>query len=30
MIWGDMFSGDPALVAELPDGVTVCEWGYDD
>jgi hexosaminidase len=29
IIWGDMFSGDPALVAQVPDGVTVCEWGYD-
>ena len=29
IIWGDMFSGDPALIAKLPDGVTVCEWGYD-
>lgn len=29
VIWGDMFSGDPALVAKVPDGVTVCEWGYD-
>jgi hypothetical protein len=29
IIWGDMFSGDPALLAQVPDGVTVCEWGYD-
>jgi hexosaminidase len=29
IIWGDMFSGDPSLIAKLPDGVTVCEWGYD-
>ena len=29
IIWGDMFSGDPALVAKVPEGVTVCEWGYD-
>jgi hexosaminidase len=29
MIWGDMFSGSPELIAKLPDGVTVCEWGYD-
>jgi hexosaminidase len=29
IIWGDMFSGHPELVAELPPGVTVCEWGYD-
>jgi hypothetical protein len=30
LLWGDMFSGDPDLVARLPAGVTVCEWGYDD
>ena len=29
IIWGDMFSGDAELVAQLPGGVTVCEWGYD-
>ena len=29
IIWGDMFAGDAELVAQLPDGVTVCEWGYD-
>ena len=29
IIWGDMFSGDAELVAQVPDGVTVCEWGYD-
>jgi hypothetical protein len=29
IIWGDMFSGNPSLVAKVPDGVTVCEWGYD-
>ena len=29
IIWGDMFSGDAELVAKVPDGVTVCEWGYD-
>jgi hexosaminidase len=29
IIWGDMFSGDPELVAQVPPGVTVCEWGYD-
>jgi hypothetical protein len=30
LMWGDMVSGDSGLVARLPDGVTVCEWGYDD
>src|SRR5262249_19780295 len=29
IIWGDMFSDDPALVAKVPKDVTVCEWGYD-
>ncbi len=29
IIWGDMFSGDAALLAQVPAGVTVCEWGYD-
>ena len=29
-MWGDMVSGRPDLVASLPRGVTVCEWGYDD
>lgn len=30
LMWGDMVSGNPELVARLPAGVTVCEWGYDD
>ena len=30
LMWGDMMSGQPDLVARLPAGVTVCEWGYDD
>ncbi len=30
LMWGDMVSGRADLVAALPDGVTVCEWGYDD
>ena len=30
LMWGDMVSGDADLVASLPEGVTVCEWGYDD
>jgi hypothetical protein len=29
IVWGDMFSGNPSLVAKVPDGITVCEWGYD-
>lgn len=30
LVWGDMVSGRPDLLRRLPDGVTVCEWGYDD
>lgn len=30
LMWGDMVAGQPDLLARLPDGVTVCEWGYDD
>ena len=30
LMWGDMVSGRADLVALLPAGVTVCEWGYDD
>ena len=30
LIWGGMVAGEPDLLARLPDGVTVCEWGYDD
>ena len=30
LIWGDMLSHDNALLRELPAGVTVCEWGYDE
>ena len=30
LMWGDMVSGQADLVAALPGGVTVCEWGYDD
>jgi hypothetical protein len=30
LVWGDVLSADPALLAGLPEGVTVCEWGYED
>jgi hypothetical protein len=30
LMWGDMVAGQPDLLARLPAGVTVCEWGYDD
>jgi hypothetical protein len=29
LIWGDVLGGSPELLAEVPTGVTVCEWGYD-
>jgi hexosaminidase len=29
LIWSDILAGDPAHLATLPDGVTICEWGYD-
>jgi hexosaminidase len=28
-VWGDILTADPALVASLPDGITVNEWGYE-
>ncbi len=30
LMWGDMLAGHADLLARLPAGVTVCEWGYDD
>jgi hexosaminidase len=30
LMWGDMVAGRSELLAALPEGVTVCEWGYDD
>ncbi len=29
LIWGDILAGEPDRIQALPDGVTVCEWGYD-
>ncbi|HLX89860.1 MAG TPA: glycoside hydrolase family 20 zincin-like fold domain-containing protein [Acidimicrobiales bacterium] len=29
LVWGDMVAAHPELLAHLPDGVTVCEWGYE-
>jgi hypothetical protein len=29
LVWGDILAGEPDRLATLPDGVTVCEWGYD-
>jgi len=30
LVWGDVLAADPALLAGIGDGVTVCEWGYED
>ena len=30
LVWGDILATHPALLAQLPPGVTVCEWGYED
>ena len=30
LIWGDILANHPKARAQLPDGVTVCEWGYED
>ena len=30
LVWGDVLALHPELLARLPDGVTVCEWGYED
>lgn len=30
LVWGDVLAGRPGPIADLPPGVTVCEWGYDD
>ena len=29
LIWGDIVAQHPDRVGELPQGVTVCEWGYE-
>ena len=29
LVWGDMLNGDPALLAQVPPGITLCEWGYE-
>jgi len=30
LVWGDVPAVHPELLGELPEGVTVCEWGYED
>ena len=29
LVWGDIVARHPELIPALPDGVTVCEWGYE-
>lgn len=29
LVWGDFLATHPSLIAEVPEGVTVCEWGYE-
>jgi hexosaminidase len=29
LVWGDVPALHPELLSQLPDGVTVCEWGYE-
>jgi hypothetical protein len=29
LMWGDILGARPELVGRIPDGVTICEWGYD-
>ena len=30
LVWGDILATHPGLLGEVPKGVTVCEWGYED
>jgi hypothetical protein len=30
LMWGDIVASHPDRLGELPEGVTVCEWGYED
>ncbi|HEY1832009.1 MAG TPA: family 20 glycosylhydrolase [Acidimicrobiales bacterium] len=30
LMWGDMLLGHPDSLRDLPEGVTICEWGYDE
>jgi hypothetical protein len=29
LMWGDIVARHPDLLGEIPDGMTVCEWGYE-
>ena len=30
LVWGDVLAASPDLLRRIPEGVTVCEWGYED
>ncbi len=30
LIWGDIVAQHPEVLSRIPEGVTICEWGYDD
>ncbi len=30
LVWSDVLGGRPERLAQIPDGVTTCEWGYED
>jgi hexosaminidase len=30
LMWGDILAEHPELISQVPAGVTVCEWGYED
>jgi hypothetical protein len=30
LMWGDVIANHPGALGGLPEGVTVCEWGYED
>ncbi|MGZ8765738.1 MAG: glycoside hydrolase family 20 zincin-like fold domain-containing protein [Acidimicrobiia bacterium] len=30
LVWGDILAGRPERLEQIPDGVTTCEWGYED
>jgi hypothetical protein len=30
LMWGDILANHPGAAGQLPDGITICEWGYED
>jgi len=30
LVWGDVLANHPGAIADVPDGVTVCDWGYEE